>query len=189
MTHAKSILQLKRKAIAMGLCGDYKGIWDKSTTQKDLVNMAADINGADFLCASVEKGWGLTKDFLINNFNGLINGFYVARCGNDNGYTSEIYVGHKCDITVRTTILIVLYSDVTIHVPTNHVCRIFAAGNTNISVECNGVCEFVYYSDDNMRYMVNGNSGKFTLIDPKKDPNSWINFSSKNEQIQETNNL
>lgn len=179
MTKSKSILELKRKALAMGLCGDYKGRWDSSTNQKDLVDMAADINGADFLCSSVAKGWGLTKDFLINNFNGLINGDYVAKCGKDNGYTSEIYIGHKGDITVRTTILIVLYSDTTIHVPINHVCMIFAAGNTNIFVECNGVCDFVCYSDNNMRYIVNGNSGKFTFIDPKKDPNSWINFSRK----------
>lgn len=163
----------------MGLCGDYKGVWDKSTTQKDLVNIAADINGADFLCASVAKSWGLKKDYIRNNFKGLINGSYVARCGKDKGYTSEIYVVHKGDITVRTTILIVLYSDVTIHVPINHVCRIFSAGNTNIYVECNGVCEFVNYSDNNMRYIVNGNSGKFIFTDPKKDPNSWINFSRK----------
>lgn len=189
MTYSKSILELKRKSLAMGLCGEYKDKWTNATTPKDLVNMAADINGADFLCSSVAKGWGLSKDFLLNNFVGHINGDYVAKCGNNNGYTSEIYVGHKGDITVRTTILIVLYSDVTIHVPINHVCRILAAGNTNISVECNGVCEFVHYSDNNMRYMVNGNSGKFTFIDPKKDPNSWINFSRKNEQDKRTGNI
>lgn len=181
MTHSKSILELKRKSLAMGLCGEYKGKWDNSATPKDLVDIAIDINGADFLCASVAKGWGLSKDFLLNNFNGLINGNYVANYGKGNGYTSEIYIGHKGDVTVRTTILIVLYSDVTIHVPINHVCRIFAAGNTNVSVECNGVCEFVDYSDENMCYLVNGSYGRMTISDPKKDHNSWINLSSKNE--------
>lgn len=180
MTEAKSILELKRKALAMGLCGEYKNKWSNATTTKDLVNMAADINGADFLCSSVAKGWGLAKDFLLNNFNGLINGDYVARCGNDNGYTSEIYIGHKGDITVRTTILIVLYSDVTIHVPINQVCRIFAAGNTKIDVQCNGNCElFDYTPIHEVKY---GNFGSITFADPKKDKNSWINFSSKNEQ-------
>lgn len=143
--------------------------------------MAADINGADFLCASVAKDWGLSKKFMLQNFKGLINGEYIAKCGKDNGYTSEIYVGYKGDITVRTTIIIVLYSDVTIHVHKNHVCRIFAAGNTKIDVECNGVCEFVNYSDINICYMVNGSYGRMTISDPKKDHNSWINFSSKNE--------
>ena len=180
MTRSKSILELKRKALAMGLCGDYKGMWDNSTTQKDLVDMAADINGADFLCASVAKGWGLTKDFLLSNFNGLINGGYIAKCGKDNGYTSEIYIGHNGDITVRTTILIVLYSDVIIHVPVNHVCRIFAAGNTNISVECNGVCELIDYTPNcDIKY---GDFGRITFTDPHKDPDSWIKFNSKNEQ-------
>lgn len=189
MTNSKSILELKRKALAMGLCGGYKGLWDKATNRKELADMALDINGADFLCASVSKGWGLSKGFLLNNFNGLINGNYVANCGNGNGYTSEIYIGHKGNITARTTILIVLYSDVTIHVPINHVCRIFAAGNTNIFVECNGVCEFVDYLDNNMRYLVSDN-GHMTILDPRKDRNSWINLSSKkNEEIQETDNL
>lgn len=180
MTHSKSILELKRKSLAMGLCGEYKDKWANATTPKDLVNMAADVNGADFLCASVSKGWGLSKDFLLNNFNGLINGDYVAKCGNRNGYTSEIYIGHKGDITVRTTILIVLYSDVVVHIPVNHVCRIFAAKNINVRVECNGICEFVEYTpNDCTNYNTNGNFGRITISDPHKDPNSWMNFSSK----------
>lgn len=171
----------------MGLCGDYKGVWDKSTTQKDLVNIAADINGADFLCASVAKSWGLTKDYIRNNFKGLINGSYVARCGKDKGYTSEIYVVHKGDITVRTTILIVLYSDVTIHVPINHVCRIFSAGNTKIDVQCDGNCELIDYTPiHEVKY---GNFGRITFTDPHKDPNSWINFNSQNEQDKRTENI
>lgn len=183
MTHSKSILELKRKSLAMGLCGEYKGKWDNSTAPKDLADIALDINGADFLCSSVAKGWGLTKDFLLSNFNGLINGDYVAKCGKENGYTSEIYIGHKGDITVRTTILIVLYSDVTIHVPINHVCRIFSAKNTFVRVKCNGICDFVDYSDIYLHFFVDERTGRFTFIDPKKDPNSWINFSSKNEEI------
>lgn len=186
MTQSKSILELKRKALAMGLCGDYKGMWDNSTTQRDLVDMATDINGADFLCASVAKGWGLTKDFLLSNFNGLINGDYVAKCGKDNGYTSEIYIGHSGDITARTTILIVLYSDATIHVPINHVCRIFLAGNGEIHIVANGHCEIVDYDPGhNSTFMLNGNTGHVSFTDPYKDPDSWINFSSKDEEEQE----
>lgn len=179
MTHSKSILELKRKSLAMGLCGDYKGRWDNATTNKDLVNIVSDINGADFLCASVAKGWGLCKEFMLDNIPEYINGKYIARHGGRNGYTSEIYVGHKGDITVRTTILIVLYSDVTIHVPINHVCRIFSAKNTFVRVKCNGICDFVDYSDIYLHFFVDERTGRFTFTDPNKDPNSWLNFNDK----------
>lgn len=177
MTHAKSILQLKRKALAMGLCGDYKTKWDNATTHKHLADLALDINGADFLCASVAKKWGLTKDFLLNNFNNLINGKYTAKCGaNNNTYTSEIYIGHNGNITAHTTILIVLYSNVTIHVPTNHICRIFSAGNTNISVESDGTCELIDYTPQNN---TKHTTPHLTITDPHQDPDSWINFNSR----------
>lgn len=177
MTHSKSILELKRKALAMGLCGDYKEKWGNSTTHRDIIHLATDVNGADFLCASAEKGWGLSKDFILQNFPEYINGKYIARQGKDKGYTSEIFIGYSGKITARTTILIVLYSDATVQVPKNHVCKIFAARNPNINIQCEGYCELINYTPE---YDVKKEgSGQVAIADPKEDNTSWMNFNTK----------
>ncbi len=175
MTYSNSILELKRKALAMGLCGDYKGRLDKSTTTKDVMDIALDINGVDFLCSSIASGWGLSEDFIRRNFAEYINGNYVATVGKSEPYTSEMYVGHTGEIVARTTLLVVLYSDAVIHVPINHACKIFSAGNTRVDIECDGFCEFADYTT---QYDVKQDiCGHITFIDPHKDSSSWINFS------------
>ncbi len=158
----------------MGLCGEYKDKWANAATPKDLVDIASDINGADFLCASAAKGWGLSKEFLLNNFRGFINGEYTSRHGDGAGYTSEIYIGHNGNITARATIIIVLYSNATVYIPKNHVCRIFAACNTNIDVQCDGYCEFTDYTPRND--VKPGGFGHIVITDPKNYKNSWVNF-------------
>lgn len=179
MARSKSILELKRKALAMGLCGEYGEKWADAATQKELVDLASDINGADFLCSSVAKGWGLSKDFLLRNFGDYINGRYVSRHGGTKGYTSEVFIGCDGEIRARATILIILYSNVTVYVPENHACRVFAAGNTNIAIQCDGYCEFTDYTP---QYdMKAGDFGRVRIIDPKKDKNSWLNFGGNDE--------
>lgn len=177
MTHASSILQLKRKAIAIGLCQDYKEKWNNSTTNKDLADLALDINGADFICASVEKEWGLTKEFILNNFTQYINGKYIA--GQRKDYTSEIFVGYNGEITARTTILIILYSNAIIHIPQNHACKIFAAKNSMINITCDGYCELINYTPT--QHTEKHGSGHLRIEDPHTKTDSWINLRSKNE--------
>lgn len=175
MSQSRSILDLKRKALAMGLCGKYNEKWADATTQKELVDLATDINGADFLCASVAKGWGLSRDFLLQNFGDYINGRYVSAHGEKKDYTSEVFIGCDGEIRARTTIIIVLYSDVTVYVPKNHACRIFAAGNTNIGIQCDGHCEFTDYTPG---YGIKtGDFGHVVMTDPRQDKSSWINFN------------
>lgn len=179
MTESKSILELKRKAVAMGLCGDYKTKWDNAMTIKQLLDIASDINGADFLCASVAKGWGLSKDFLLKNFGEYLNGKYKANI--DRGYDSEIFVGYTGKIVANATILTILYADnVNIRIPKNHMCRIFAACNTKLEILCEGDCEFSDYTPE-----FGTRSGDFARVafaDPHKYTNSWINFSGNEKQ-------
>lgn len=180
MTQSKSILELKRKALAMGLCGDYKGKWDNAQTPKELVKLATDINGADFLCASVAKEWGLSKDFLLKNFGEYINGKFIAR--QEKGYTSEIYIGHTDKIVSFATILILLYTeDAVVHIPKNHVCKIYAAQNTNLVIMCEGCAELIDYTPG--RPTKTRIQGDVKVSSPKEDTGSWIGFGGNENKI------
>ena len=40
MGNSNELLTLKRNALRLGLCGEYKGKWDSAASKRELVNMA-----------------------------------------------------------------------------------------------------------------------------------------------------
>lgn len=76
MGNSNELLTLKRNALRLGLCGEYKGKWDSAASKRELVNMALDSNGIEFMADSIAFGWGLSKDYLLKEFGEFANGFY-----------------------------------------------------------------------------------------------------------------
>lgn len=170
MTNSRSIIELKRKALALNLCGTYKERWDRAETDKDLIDIATDINGADFMCAAAQNGWGLTEQILTTRFAPFINGRDKSF---HNGYSSSMYCAYMSDIIVGTTILIVMYSSCKIIVPESSVCKLFLSKNTKIQIQNNGIAEVICYDADEP--VITGN-GKTYMTSPSGQDDSWVNF-------------
>ena len=86
------LLNMKRKALMLGLCGEYKKKWDSCTSKKELMDLVLDSNGVEFLADAITFGWGCSQEFLLNEFADFINGRYQRK---KDGYTSELYVHHN----------------------------------------------------------------------------------------------
>lgn len=172
MTESRSIIELKRKAKALNLCGEYDAKWDTAETDKELFDLASDINGADFLCASEANGWGLGKHILAGRFAPYMNGRYKST---HNGYSSAMFCAHNGVVNVDATIVIVMYSDCKIVVPQNSACKIFLAKNDKVEIENHGFAEIICY--DSLQPKINGD-GKTDMTDPFRQKDSWINFSN-----------
>lgn len=173
MTYSKNILEVKRKAIIMGLCGEYRTKWDNAKTNKDLIAMASDLNGADFVCSSISRHWGVDDEFIKKHFSAYINGSYTHE---HKGYKSAIYVDYKEEIECRVTILIVLYSKCTIHIPRGHYCHIFIAGeNSDIRLISDGYAK-VHKYNGKTEEVLKQSPESIIYIDPSEDKESWLNF-------------
>ena len=98
MGNSNELLTLKRNALRLGLCGEYKGKWDSAASKRELINMALDSNGIEFMADSIAFGWGLSKEYLLKEFGEFANGFYQC---NEHGYTSEMYIGALMELSRR----------------------------------------------------------------------------------------
>ena len=144
------LLTLKRNAVMLGLCGKYKAEWDEAKGKKDLVDMALDANGVEFMAKSVAEGWGLSKDYILDNFGDYVNGKYVR---DKDGYTSEIYVGYGGDILQRATLNLFVRCNTSILVPEGSVCKIYVCGVSNVRINCAGKCYvYVYGGYNDVKY-------------------------------------
>jgi len=142
------LLMLKRKAVALGLCGEYKGLWDSAQSQEELLRIALDANGIEFVADSIAFGWGLSKDYILKHFSDYINGEYTCR---QNGYNSELFVGKEGDVTVSSTLNLFAYcGKLKINIPKNFVCKLYVCGGGDVSIDNCGDIELYVYGDCNV---------------------------------------
>lgn len=139
------IKQFRENATKENLCNEYVQKWDACGSRKQYIDLALSSKGVDYLCNSIAKGWGVSPQYICDNFHAFINGSYVSE---QNGYDSEMYCRYKGVITVRTTVLIILESNIDVVVPDLHICNIYVAGKCNINVKGKGQCVLICYGDD-----------------------------------------
>lgn len=172
MTHCNSILELKQKAFRMGICDRYRKEWEQVTNRKELADMMLSIQGADFVCASVAGGWGVTKETMMLTLFDFANGNYIRK---RDGYETELYMGaDNRRVDVRSTLYIVLFSDnMEIYVPKGKAVNIYVAGCRNVDVTCDGVAYIVNYGDCNIN-VLKGNREDVQIMKPSAIKSSWM---------------
>jgi len=138
------LLEYKCNAKRLGICEPYLKRWNEATSKEDLMNIALDINGVDFLAISTAEGWGLPVDYIKQNFGNYINGKWQRQ---GRGYTSELYVGYKASITQRSTITLLIGCNCKFYTPKYHVCSLFVSGKSHVTVCGRGKCTVTTYGD------------------------------------------
>lgn len=144
------LLTLKRNAVMLGLCDEYKAEWNEAKDKKNLVDMALDANGVEFMAKSVAEGWGLSKDYILGNFGDYVNEGYVRDKG---GYTSKLYVDYGGDIFQPATLNLLIGCNTSVLVPEYSVCKIYVCGMSNVRINCAGKCYvYVYGGYNDVKY-------------------------------------
>ena len=137
--------QFRANAEQEGICENYALLWDKAGSKKQLMDIAMSAQGADFLCDSIAKGWGLSPEEIVAKFKRYINGVYTHEA--ESGYTSVLYCKYYGAIDAEDTLVILIDCDVTINVLDWAVCSIYATGNTNISIIGGGRVRLLAYGN------------------------------------------
>lgn len=152
----EKILQFKRNATVLGLCGEYKKKWDDCDTRQGLVDMALDSNGIEFMADSIAFGWGLPKDFLLKEFSDYVNGAYQCH---EEGYTSEMYLSAHGTLKACTSLLLIAYCDgLKIEIPEHAFCRVYVCGCGKVLIENKGRCELYDYGVNEVKCIDCGDS-------------------------------
>lgn len=122
------LLNMKRKALMLGLCGEYKKKWDSCVSKKELVDLVLDSNGVEFLADAITFGWGCSQEFLQKEFADFINGKYQRK---KDGYTSELYVHHNNMVVLRSTITLVVGGEADIVIPDDFIGNLYICGGSH----------------------------------------------------------
>lgn len=170
-----SLVDLKRKSILMGLCEKYREKWDACASKKQLVDMALDSNGIEFMADAIAFGWGLSKEYLMQEFGEFMNGFYRRQ---EEGYASEMYIGAHEVLSAESTLLLIGYcDDIEIEIPEHAVCRIYICGGSSVRIENNGKVELLVYGAGN-NIVVKNYGGTVLRKDVTKS--KWVGHESDN---------
>ena len=139
------IKQFRENATKENLCSEYVQKWDACGSRKQYIDLALSTKGVDYLCDSIAKGWGISPQYICDNFNVFINGNYISL---QNGYDSEMYCRYKGEVLARTTVISVLESEIEIKIPKSYLCHIYVAGKSKVNVKCEGECILICYGDN-----------------------------------------
>ena len=120
------LLNMKRNALMLGLCGEYKKKWDNCASKKELIDLVLDSNGVEFLADVITFGWGCSQGFLLKEFSDFINGKYQRK---KDGYTSELCVEPHDKIELRSTLTVIAGGRASVIVPPNFFGRVYVCGD------------------------------------------------------------
>lgn len=151
--YTRNLLDLKRKSLALGLCGAYSKAWNAAVNKAELMDLALTCDGAAYIADGVTFGWGLSKQYIKSEFAEYINGGYTRR---KDGYTSSMYVDIDGDITPNTTLVVVIGGKPKIRLSPNEVCIIFLCGDCNVEIYGGLDVNVEVYGDSKFNIM-NGN--------------------------------
>lgn len=156
-----SLIDFKKQSMLHNLCADYKGVWDSCKTHEDLFNLSTDSNSAEWMAKSYSEGWGLSKEYLKDQFSDFINGKYIR----DKEYTSSMYVDFKGEIKGEklTSVLILLECDVDIVIPERFPIQIHCGGKCSIRFSGKGTAYVHKHSFDTLHVNRNETNVKFRI--------------------------
>jgi hypothetical protein len=137
--------QFRENAREEKICDRYAEKWDNAGSKKVLMDLALSVQGADFLCDGIGKGWGISSVEIVRRFGHYINGRYVYEC--EGGYSSVMYCGYEGSIDVDTSLVVLIDSDVVLVVPEFCVVDIYATGKVSMSIVGGGRVRLIAYGD------------------------------------------
>lgn len=127
------------KAKKLGLCQEYTDKVDHALSKKAYMSIALDANGVSWVSESIAKKWGLTPNYISENFAPFLNGRYVFH---GDGYTSAMYcLTDKID--VHTTVASIIACNGEVH--SDRTCELHIT-NSNVIISGSGRCVVHLYN-------------------------------------------
>lgn len=117
-------------------CAEYALKIKNAGSVKEVFDIAVQTPCLEYICKSIDDGWGIEREAIERIFKPYINGRYVY-----NGkYSSSLYCGAEGRITAENTVYCLIGCDVTLYIEEEwRMCKIFAVGGTRVRIEGYGV--------------------------------------------------
>lgn len=140
-------------AKSRNLCERGAKIWEHCKSKKSLIDFALGSWGCDFLCTAIRDNWSVDPQEIKREFENFNCGRYTR---DKDGYTSKMYCLPETDeITIDTTLTLIIGFNGVVHVPENRVCELYIVkSDVRLEAECNAI---VQSYDSKIKIAGNGN--------------------------------
>lgn len=161
-----------KNSLLNNLCNEYSTEWNSNKLNKEgLFNLSMRQQSLPYMATSTFSGWGLSIDYIYNEFNDYINGKYIAKnCDDIKGYTYERYCKYDKNIDIRTDITDIMNCNSIVSIELTKCPVLYINNNSNIKIHCNGFNSLRIYIFD---------KSEVTLEDIPEDSNILIYKYSK----------
>lgn len=126
----------KSEAASRGLCEEYALDWSKCLGDKEkLFTLCVRQQSIPYLATSIVQGWGLSLEYLYNEFADYLNGKYVVKdCEDIQGAKASMYMGKDMDIVLRDDVMHLCDFKGIAYVPTCKCTNLYLSNNTEVSL-------------------------------------------------------
>lgn len=136
------LLKYRKSALVNGLCGEWKGYWQAAGTDKrKLITLALSQQALPHLITYCWNGEGLSKRYILDNFNDYINGKQIIydADGVKGGYTYQLYVDFNDTINEQADVNAFMWCDNPIvEMPTSRCVTFYVGCNTTLHLSMQG---------------------------------------------------
>lgn len=136
------LLKYRKSALVNGLCGEWKGYWQAAGTDKrKLITLALSQQALPHLITYCWNGEGLSKRYILDNFNDYINGKQIIydADGVKGGYTYQLYVDFNDTINEQADVNAFMWCDNPIvEMPTSRCVTFYVGCNTTLHISMQG---------------------------------------------------
>lgn len=135
------LFKYKKAALVNGLCNEYKGYWQAAGSDKlKLFTLAMAQQSIPHLVTYAYNGIGLTKQYVLDNFNDYINGKTpIYDADGVEGYTYALYISQNRTLTPLQDVISCMWcNDVTLHLKTAKCGFIYISNKSDIKLSLDG---------------------------------------------------
>lgn len=157
-----------KNALTNGLCQEYKGYWQSAHgDKKKLVDLVLQQQALPHFITYCNNGQGLSKEYLLENFNDYINGNYVAIDvdGVKGNYKTQLYVGVKGICDASNDVSCFMWSNVPlVEIQTCKATKIYCGCNSILHISCGGYNNITIMLFDNSQVVLDDVDEDSTIV-------------------------
>jgi hypothetical protein len=136
------LIKYRKSALVNGLCSEYRGYWQAAGTDKrKLITLALSQQALPHLMTYCWNGEGLSKKYILDNFNDYINGKQIIydADGVKGCYTYQLYVDFNDTINEQADVNAFMWCDNPIvEMPTSRCVTFYVGCNTTLHLSMQG---------------------------------------------------
>lgn len=144
--------KFKQESIKLGLCEEYQERWDKLKTKRQCIDMISTCQGAQYFISAKHLGIAPTNEYILNEYNRYINGYYTSLVETSMNYSSQWYIEYEGTLIPEALFTYLLDCDVNINVNEQSAYHLTFAGNTSVHIRnFSGAIVYIDVYGDNVK--------------------------------------